>query len=295
MLGKTVRFFSIVVLLLLACGCELRQGLDEFGASPRAYASSAYLVYFGPAPVAPSGNYRAMAGFLPLAKDFSKVGPIPLFISSTPDTMLRLVQRLVSLDPGVIEPLGLVNPFPRGTVVLSLRHQGDVVLIDLSRQASRQKDFLYRRAMVMSLGHLMGQFPEVKRVMVSAEGVPLTSFGGMSFRPSPLQVVSPGPPRPVGVIGTWDKSGVKIDEITVIFDRPVTVSGFRLTDDSGRDIVGDLNRQPFNMGLLIRPDANLALREGSRIQVAWKAVDALGDGSHGESVFHLRRVVERPE
>jgi len=59
--GMTIRFHFLAIILLLSCGCEMRQGLDEFGASPRAYASSTYLVYFGPAPVSSSGNYLAMA------------------------------------------------------------------------------------------------------------------------------------------------------------------------------------------------------------------------------------------
>jgi len=289
MFAKKVLTGMLAVVVFFFCGCDMRRDFDEMGTTSRALASSAYLVYFGPAPVAPSGSYRAMAGFLPLANDFNKVGVFPLFLSSSTDPMLRLAQRLVSLDPGVIEPIGLVNPFPRGTVVLSLRHQDDLVVIDLSRQAARQKDFLHRRAMVMSLGHLMAQFPGVKRVMVSADGIPLTSFGGLTFRPSPLQVVSPGPPRPVGVVGIWDESGKKIEGIGIYFDRPVKVSGFQLNDDAGRNIVGDIASEPFDIGLLLTPRTSPGLREGSRIHVAWKAVDALGDASLGESVFHLRR------
>lgn len=290
MFGKMIHLYSLAVAVLLLFGCEMNQQLPEFATTARVSPSSSYLVYFGPAPTVPTGSYLAMVGFLPLANDFSKVGPLPLFLSATPDTMLRLAQRLVSLDPGSIEPLGLINPFPRGTVVMSLRHKDDLVMIDLSRQAARQKDFLYRRAMVMSLGHLMSQFPGVKRVMVSADGVPLTSFGGLTFRPSPLQVVSPGgPPHPVGVLGSWDKNGNQIEEIAVYFDRPVTISNIELIDDAGRGIKGHPARQPFDMGLVMRLQAPPSMREGTRLHVAWKAVDALGDAGHGESVFHLRR------
>lgn len=285
-----IRFHCLLAVALLVSGCDMRQGLDELGPMSRAHASSAYLVYFGPAPVTPSGSYRAMAGFLPLANDFSKVGPFPLFIASSPEPMLRLVQRLVSVDSGVIAPLGLVNPFPHGTVVLSLRQQDDLVMVDLSRQAARQENFLVRRAMIMSLGHLLEQFPGVKRVMVSAEGVPLTSFGGLTYRPGPLQVVSPGPPRPVGVVGRWSGNIDKVDELAVWFDRPVSISDFHMSDDTGRVIVGNVNRQPFDMGVLLRPESSSVLREGMRIHVVWEAVDAIGDSSQGESIFHLRRL-----
>ena len=290
MLRDFYRMYFLLALALLLAGCDIRKDLDEFGSMSRAHASSAYLVYFGPAPVTPSGSYRAMAGFLPLANDFSKVGPFPLFIASSPEPMLRLVQRLVSIDPGVIEPLGLINPFPHGTVVLSLRQQGDLVMVDLSRQAARQKNFLVRRAMIMSLGHLLEQFPGVKRVMVSAEGVPLTTFGGMTFRPGSLQVVSPGPPRPVGVVGSWSGSGGKVEEIAVWFDRPVTVSDFHLRDDVGHVISGEIKRQPFDLGVRLQPASSPVLREGMRVHVVWKAVDALGDVGQGESTFHLRHL-----
>lgn len=280
-------YLSGFTLLLTSCDANQRRDVDLF--KPRPAASSSYLALYGPAPVAPSGTYQALVGFLPRVDAPDKVSPFPVFQATSREAVLRLLQRLVSPEIDLLRRYDLLNPFPAGTRVLSIQQQGDVVNIDLSRQVLRQSNPVLRRAMVLSLGHALKQFPGIDKVIVSVEGIPLASQNGHIFSPSDLEVVIPGAPRIVGVAAVGESGSANPRSLAIYFDRPVVVKELLLTDDQGRVLDGEFSLDYFDMVVQLRPHASRRLTPGMRVRVLWHVADTLGVNGTGEHIFHLQR------
>lgn len=285
---KSIIFRLLVLAAVLHCvACDARRSDDSDLFKPRPVASAAYLTHYGPAPVISSGSYQALVGFLPRIDSPQKVSPFPVFQATSQDAILRLLQRLLTADSELLRRYDLVNPFPLGTRILSLHQQNEIVRIDLSRHVLRQQNVNLRRAIVLSLGHTLVQFPGISKVVVTVEGIPLSGSDVHHSFLNPIDVVAPSAPRIVGAAAISISGNEQPDTISIFFDRPVSIKELLLTNDHGIVIDGNVTMDNFDMTVLLHPSSSKQIRAGMRIRVLWEVFDALGESGRGEQLFHL--------
>lgn len=268
---------------VLAAGCS-RSAEEKAAGEGRIDATSAYESFFGPPPTVKEGTCFAMAGYLPLADRPVHVAPVPVFTFSRERRMELLVERLLSMDPAVLRRLGLTNPFPPGTLLHSLRQEGETVLVDFSSPMSGI-DSERSQAILAVVGHSMAQFPGVEKIFVTAAGGPLPGQPTEGYTPVSATVVPPGAPVLLQVALVREKGKTVPNEISVFFDRPVTVHEIRLLDAQGRRVQGDFFRSVFDMAVVIHPANPAAFRVGAPIKVEWDVTDLLGRTGRGEEIL----------
>lgn len=288
---KAVYCLEFLLLLLAFSGC----GRNEEVAAPPSpqakgdfKASAAYRTYFGEPPTVADGKSYAMVAYAPVTAQPGKITPFPLFLPS-PDTPLETV--IGNLLKGE-EPNMSVTPFPRGTKLLSLDLDGDLLRVELSGEALNKVDASGLKVILAVLGHTVVQSDEVRRVMVIANGKLLPFQADRGFFPDPSEVVPPGPPRVLSVAGTWKKKKKAPEDISVIFDRPVKVDKVEVFVE-GKPLEGDYSLSAFDTAMVVRPRKPAGIREGWPVVVAWQGVDQMGRGGGGEEIFMLSRVERR--
>lgn len=276
---------------LLAGGCR-RHEEKPATAKGGINASDAYRRYFGPPPRVEKGALFAMVGYLPLASDPAKVTPLPLFLFSKRGRLLQVVRRLLTVDPSAAERIGVLNPFPRGTQLRSMKQQGDTMVIDLAIPPAWQPVPGQMQQMQVSLGFTLLQFPGVRRILLRQNGAPLPGLPASAYLPDPKAVSPPGPPVLLGVVGSWEKGSKGPEQVSVFFDRPVTVEKLHLTNLAGEPVQGEKFRSIFDMALVIRPKKPATLHEGMRLEVDWQVRDRQGRSARGQSEVRLLRMTQ---
>lgn len=252
-------------------------------------ASVSYLLYFGPPPRSVGARVEALVGFLPRIDDPARLSPFPLFLPVSSNQLLHLADQVIKMEDDLAATMGLVNPFPQGTRIQSIRRDGAALHVDLSLQATRQPNPVLRMAMAKALRYALTQFQGINSVYLSVDGIPLTVPGRAASIKDPLDVVGPGPPRVLGVVGIPFDPRQRLESIAVYFDRPVTLQHLSLTDEAGHSISGNISVSRFNMVAQIQTSALASLQEGAGVRVAWQVVDALDTASSGERTFHVVR------
>jgi hypothetical protein len=268
--------------LLLASGCRKEEAKAPAGGVVTATAT--YEKYFGPPPAVLEGEAFAVAGFLPVVGTPGKVRPIPLFMITKGRRPDLLISHLLAL-PEFSLPPGLVNPFPPGTRLESYSVQGDTAELTLSFPSNAANDM---QGIVAAIGHSLAQFPEIRRVRVKAGGALLAGIPPEGVFPDPRDILEPEAPRPVAVVCSWEEGRPR--EVSVFFDRPVTVQEIRLATADGRPLAGDFYRSVFDMAVVIHPDDPAQIADGMPVTVDWRAADPLGRAGAGRDTFHLRHL-----
>ncbi len=277
---KKIAFF-LLLLTVVACTRE------EKAAEPlpgKVSATAAYEKYFGPPPAVLEGEAFAVTGFLPVADTPGKVRPIPLFMITKGRRPDLLISHLLAL-PEFSLPPGLVNPFPPGTRLESYSVQGDTAELTLSFPNNAANDM---QGIVAAISHSLAQFPEIRRVRVKAGGALLAGIPSEGVFPDPRDILAPEAPRPIAVVCSWEEGRPR--EVSVFFDRPVTVQNIRLATGDGRSLAGDFYRSVFDMAVVIHPADPRQIAEGMPIIVDWQATDPLGRSGAGRDTFPLRHL-----
>lgn len=270
----------ILAVVMLGCNPQDQTVFEQYHNRPQ--PSADYLVYFGPPPVVNNPHVEALVGYLPILGDHRHLAPFPLFMSASSNHFQHLVQRLIDFDSEMAHTMGLQNPFPPGTKILSLRRFQSEIVLDLSFHARHQNNPLLFKAMLSSLIHALTQFHGVKTVTISIEGQVAAQGNNSSEQ---VEVIGPGPPRLLGVANSpIDRKPVW----TFFFDRPVTVQNLQLLNEEGAPIRGTSSYRLYDMAFELRPELSSNLHDGERIRVSWQALDALNSSGSGEATIFLR-------
>lgn len=286
---KSVFILLVLLLLLTLSGCGRKEEARPSAPPPAQgdlKASGAYRTFFGEPPAVAEGECYALVGFHPLAEQPGKVTPFPLFLFNRDSQMQAVVEHLLQSSEGWGMAQGA---FPRGTEVVALTREKDLVRVELSEEGLSAADPARQRLILAVLGHTLAQFDGVRRVMVVAGGELLPLQAERGFFPDPAEVVPPGPPRVLSVAATWEKRKKVAEEVSVFFDRPVTVEKVDVSID-GQPLAGEYFRSVFDMAVVIKPSDPKSIREGLPVKVAWQAADRLGRKGGGEQTFALKRV-----
>ncbi|BCR04972.1 hypothetical protein DESUT3_20410 [Desulfuromonas versatilis] len=273
--------------VLAASGC--RRGDQQPAREGRITATAVYETHFGEAPNPQEGACFALVGFLPAATQEGKVVPLPLFLFKQEEQMRQLVERLITVDEGAAARVGVASPFAENTTLLGLRQQEDTVIVDLTGQGDLAAEPQRARLILAALGHSLVQFPGVAKLIVTASGNPLPGSEA-GYVPSPEDVAAPGNPVVLGVLASWEQQRPAPEEVSVYFDRPVTIQQIQLTDQAGNRIEGEYFQSIFNMAVVIHPPATQSVSEGMPVRVAWEVTDFKGRSSKGDQMFQLMRM-----
>lgn len=288
---RTVCCLNLLLILLVFSGCGQKEETFSPAYKPKGdlRASGAYRVHFGEPPEAAEGKVFAMVGYHPLAGQPGKITPFPLFMF-TPDTPLQTVAKeLLKWGEGWNVAK---SPFPRGTKLLSITVKKDLARVELSEEALSGTDLAGQKLIIAVLAHTLVQSDEVNRVMVVAGGELLPFQAERGFFPDPADVVPPGPPRVLSVAGTWKKKKKLPEEVSVLFDRPVSAEKVDLFVE-GKPLAGDRLPSAFDTAVAVRPSDPVSVQGGRPIMVAWRAADGMGRMGEGEEIFMLKRVEQR--
>ncbi len=285
------RLSLLLLLLLTALGCERKE--EVVVESPRTagnvLASGAYLTYFGEPPTVAEGTCYALVGFFPLAEQPEKVTPFPLFMFNHENQLQVVTEQLLQWGEGWDMGGVAHNPFPPGTELYSLTKEEDLVRVELSPVVLTGTDEGDKKLILAAIGHTLAQFEGVRRVMVVAGGELLPFQSERGFFPDPGAVVPPGAPRVLSVAGVWAEGAADPEEVSIFFDRPVTVDTVRVAVD-GRRLEGDYFRSVFDMAVVVHPQQAEQLHAGLPVTVAWRVGDRLGRQGEGEKTFALQRI-----
>lgn len=285
--------FLLATLLLPLSGCERREVSPPVASAPTSSgsieASSAYLRFFGTPPSVAEGSCFALVGYYPLVGKPGKVVPFPLFMFNRENRMQVVVEQLLKWGEGWDMGGTARNPFPPGTELYSLTREDDLVRVELSPSVLGETGAQEKRLILAVLGHTLAQFEGVRRVMIVAGGKLLPFQAERGFIPDPEAVLPPGEPTVLSVVGVWEEGRQEPQEVSVFFDRPVTVQQVELSSD-GRRLEGEYFRSVFDMAVVVRPQAVGEYREGMPVQVEWEVNDPLGRRGEGSKTFALRRL-----
>ena len=285
-------FFLLLTLGVAGCNRQDRDSAPSAGepVAAEVKTSAAYRQYFGTPPVVREGSCMALVGFLPSAREPEKVVPLPLFLFNPEQSQRLLIERLLSVEPEAAALAWVKNPFPEGTALRSLTVESQTARVDLSPHAARYSDRKQLLQMFQALGHSLIQFPEISRVLVTVGETPFPESPGNPYSPDSRDITSPGPPRLIGLAGSWEEGQQNPSEVSVYFDRPVEVREIRLNDASGNMVDGDFFRSIFDMAVVIHPRGGPVLEPGMPLTVHWLAVDPLNREGKGTDTLPLRQL-----
>lgn len=284
-------YWLLLVLLfpLIAGGCRKEQASPPV-VEAKVTATEAYLTHFGPVPTVQEGTAHAMVGYLPKADKPEQLVPLPLYLFSESNRMQLLIERLLTVDSEATERIGASNPFPAGLILNTLIRDGDLLNVDLIGGPELVEDSQRMQTIHAVLGHSLLQFPGVKRVRLSVNGVFPQGFAAEGVVPDPAVVTSAGEPKLIGVVGLWEPGTSHPQEVSVFFDRPLSVNLLDLRGDDGNPIEGEQFRSVFDMAVVVLPKHPQRLSEGLQVTVKFDVIDKLGRTAQGEKTFPLVRM-----
>jgi hypothetical protein len=285
---RLLALLSLALLLAATAGCQRKEETKE--TAGKVQASEAYINYFGTPPTVAEGTCFALVGYYPVVGKTEKLSPFPLFLFNRTNQMEIVTEQLLRWGEGWDMGGMLSNPFPPDTQLLSLRLEEDLARVELSRQVLEETDADRQKTIIDVIGHTLAQFEGVQRVMVVAEGELLPHQAERAFMPDPAVLVGPGPPRVLAVAGTWEEGQKGPEEVSVFFDRPVTIKEVRLSDEGGRPLQGEYFQSVFDMAVVLHPADPSAIVEGMPLAVAWQVADRKGRKGKGKKTFSLKRL-----
>ncbi len=283
---------SLLVLLFSAIGCSKKESpqLQE----TRVSATKAYEKYFGPAPTSDKGTCFAFVIYFPSAKTPGKVVPFPFFTFDEGSIKKVAVERLLSgMDIAAYRGEFLL-PFHSGTRLLGVTDDKGLVTLNFSKDFMNLKaDKSSEAGVLNALALTLSQFKGVWEVRISLEGkggdVSLP-HGGLIRNPLAVDennVIEPGPPQLLEIIGLKNKGAKTIEDVHVYFDRPVDVTALSLADKNGKPFAGETFRSVFDMAVVLKPTDPSLFTAGILIKVRWKVTDKMGRSSEGEKMLPL--------
>jgi germination protein M len=283
----------IATVLLLAtitvaiCGGCTRKEAPAPAKTGRISATKAFETYFGPAPTTDKGTCFAFVIYFPSAAEQGKVVPFPFFTFDEPSMTKVALERLMGGMDEKSYAGQFLQPFPKGTRLLSLAQTGGEVTADFSKElapvaADKQSGAAVHRSVALTLM----QFAGVTSARVQIEGKDL--FPAHAAPPSETSfVLQPSPPRLLNLIASKEANAAAVAEVDALFDRPVQIKECAFTTADGAPIDGTVFHSMFDMAAVLKPKDPAKLTAGTRIRVRWSVVDKVGRTAAGEDVFPL--------
>jgi len=273
-----------IVIGLALVGCSRTEAPAQAKAV-RVTATKAFETYFGPAPVTEKGTCFGFVIYFPVAKDPGKVTPFPFFTFDEASLKKVALERMISGMDEKSYAGDFLQPFPKGSRLLSLSEQKGVVVADYSpelRPVATDPDVgkaLYN-AVVMTLF----QFPGVSEVRLTSGGSEL--YPATARPPAEASAVAPpASPRLLNVIAMKESSAAPVNEVDALFDRPVEIKEFQFLANDGTVLAGDVFHSMFDMAAVLKPKDPKKLAGMATIRVRYRVIDKLGRSASGESSF----------
>lgn len=282
---RIINFTALsVVLFFFLCGCQQQ---TEPTSTAFVEASQAYLDSFGEPPTAKEGRGFARVAYLPLRNSPGKLRAIPLFLFAEQDQLQQLLGRLTGGELVLPPDRSLFQPFPTDLQIRVKSLENGSLTLTLTSQQLFPAAHL--AAAARSLSETALQLPEVERVFILLNNVPLTQMPAGGYQPAPQQLVAVAPPALLMIAGMWEKGAAGPDEILINFDRPIKVNSFQLSDASGQKVEGEYFTSVFQMSVVVHPAAAGSYPEGTLLNVTWDVSDTLGRSNRGENSLPLQR------
>ncbi|MBJ6727259.1 GerMN domain-containing protein [Geomesophilobacter sediminis] len=277
---KRLMYLVVVALLALAATSCRRDGGSGERPVPVS-ATPAYEKYFGSAPSSTRGECFAFVIYFPSGVEKGKLVPFPFFSFDKPTLKKVAVERLVT---GMEIPAyrgELLNPFPPGTHLLALSERNGLVTLEMSNQGP--SDRVLRQAGREALALTLKQFAGVKTVDLIRDG-----DRTRLKLPAEAAVREPGPPRLLSVVANKGKGRKTVEEVSVLFDRPLKIRELVLTDGQGKGFPGELFHSVFDMAAVLKPREPARFQAGMPLRVRWKVVDRKGREGKGDTLIPLQ-------
>jgi len=254
----------------------------------RVSATRAFESYFGAAPTTDKGTCYAFVIYFPRAKETGKVTPFPFFSFDESSLKQVALERLM----GGMDESGyagqFLQPFPKGSRLLSLSEHDGTVSVDFSKDLGPvAADPGRGSALFNAVTLTLRQFGGVSGVRIQGEGRDL--FPAAKGLPAEAAVVEqPSAPRLLSVIALRQAAGAPIQEVDALFDRPVDIKEFQFLENDGTLLAGDVFNSMFDMAAVLKPGNPGKLARASRIKVRYQVVDKRGRRAGGEGSFALQ-------
>lgn len=278
-LYKLILWLTLVI-LLAACRQEPppTTGIVE--------ANKYYQQFFGNPPEVREGRAYARVAFLPLKEDSNRVSAVPIYLFKESGQLESILNRLSGGELLLPTDSPLFNPFSsRISLTVKSRHDGTVtLLLELPNDSSIDHEIF-----LPAIVETAAQFDDIKRVIVLVDNEPVSGMPDDGYQSQPQRISDAAPPGLIMITGVWDEGAKDPEEITVNFDRPVTVNKFLMSHADGQKVTGEFFSSVFQMAIIIHPENPARFREGIELIVDWEVTDAKGRAGTGRSTFSLKR------
>lgn len=285
MLQKRHLLLLAVLSLLFLWGCSQKESSPEVVGTVE--ANAAYLELFGSPPEVKRGIAYARVAYLPYEDDSTRIEAVPIYLMEENNHLQKILDRLVSGELIVPPGSSLYQPLARlSAVEVSAPENGTVTLAITPKHALSGDDL---KAIRTTLVQTALQDPGIKHVKIFMDGNPLGPMPEQGYSlPSGINV-QVAPPEALIIAGMWERGEVDLSEIYIDFNRPVTVTSFRLSDASGGKIEGEYFTSAFSMAVVVHPEQPSRFKPGILLQAEWAVSDALGRTNKGTTRLPLVR------
>lgn len=217
-----------------------------------------------------------------------RVRPVPFFLFGERDPLTQLLERLSGNEVPLDFDRDLFNPFPAGTRIHVAERAGDTVTIDLQFSAAAPQPEAMA-AIVTVIAETASQFDPIRKTILRVDGRAPAGMPETGFIHDPARIVQPDAPVLFMVTGAWDPGAKGPHEIVANFDRPVTITSFRLETPNGEELKGNYFQSAFDMSVVLHPADPAVVREGMSLTASWDVTDALGRRGAGHASLTLLR------
>jgi hypothetical protein len=269
--------------LFFALGCQQDETQKE--STGIVEATSSYLENFGVPPQGKAGRAYATVGYLPVKEMPGKFGPLPIFLFTEENQLVKVLTKLVSGDLVTSQKQIYYNPFPNDLEIVIESEDGNVLTIDMLTRENWERDA--QRAGSLALKETALQFNHVQKVKLLLNGSVVQGMPSGGIQSDSDLMIEVPPPLLILMAGAWEEGHKDPKEILIKFDRPVKVEKFKLYHLDGQEVQGEYYKSLFQMAVVIHPESPSVFQEGATLRAEWSVVDELGRNNSGVDTMQL--------
>lgn len=283
---KMLRILLILLFIFFTIGCQQeQQSSREQGVVE---ANDAYLNNFGAPPYETKGRAFARVGYLPLRSNPNLLRAIPLFLFTDQNQLGHILKKLTSGELNLPAESDIYDPFEKNINITIKSLEDGLLVLDLS--ATKAWSAFNLGAVSRVITETAVQFPDVSHVRLLLDGQPFVNMPKDGFVHNPEDLTEVDKPTLVDITGTWHKDEEELEEIAVLFNRPIKINGFALYDKARKKVAGEYFTSILQMAVVIHPDNPDALKEGTVLQAEWDITDRMGRTNTGTNRLPLKYV-----
>jgi hypothetical protein len=250
------------------------------GAPKEVEATAAYREWFGPPPRTDAGQCWAAVAYFPgigASGSAEKLSALPLFVLEPERIAEKAVRVVVEGYPTKVREFQVPRVFPEGAKLRGLEWDKRTVRVTIAGGTTTPHPLAYQ-----ALAWTLAQFGSPS-VVVQVEGMPPQG----PLQPSSALVEPPPPARLLDVLAPVHP-GEKPVEINVLFDRPLTITHFRIQSASGAALPGTAYVSMFDMAVVFKPEDPSAIVPEAPLSISWTVRDKKGTNAAGSRTLPLR-------